>query len=95
MAHDGQDMGAATPVLLDDLLALERGERRRADDLAAVVEDRAAAVARVDRRVGLDQVGQPLVLHGDRPAGRRDDPAGDRKDCLVHDNNRTSGLDNL
>jgi len=36
------------------LLSLERGEGSRADDLAAIVEDRAAAIALDDGGVGLE-----------------------------------------
>ena len=50
-----------------------------ADDIAAGVEQRPARVARVDRRVGLDEVGQRLVVVGrDRAALGRHDAAGDR-----------------
>ena len=49
-----------------------------ADDVAARVEQRAAAVARVDRGVGLDQVVEVAALDVDAPAERGDDAARDR-----------------
>ena len=53
-----------------------------ADDLAGAVDQRAAGVAGVDRRVGLDGVDDGGVVlggaGGDGPAGGADDPVGDR-----------------
>ena len=48
-----------------------------ADELSVDIQERAAAVARVDRRVGLDEI---LVSFGvdARPAQRADDPGRDR-----------------
>ena len=61
-----------------DALALAGARGVDADDLAARVEQRAAAVAGVDRRVGLDEVGEHAALDRDAPADRRDDAARHR-----------------
>src|SRR4029079_18711718 len=46
--------------------------------LAGRVQQRAAAVAGVDGRVGLDEIGQGRALDRDVTADGRDDPARDR-----------------
>src|SRR6266508_3143645 len=68
---DGLD-GDQEVEALDDLLALERGERGRADDLAAVVEDRTAAIALDDGGVGLEHALSADVLLEARDAAGRD-----------------------
>ena len=68
---DGLDRDEEVEAL-DDLLALERGERGRADDLAAVVEDRAAAIALDDGGVGLEHALSADVLLEARDAAGRD-----------------------
>ena len=60
--------------------ALRRGDDRGvdADDLAARVEQRAAGVAGIERRVGLqDVVDQPAGAGGEGAAERADDAGGD------------------
>jgi len=47
-----------------------------ADDLTLQVDERPAAVARVDRRIGLEEV--VIGTGADSPAGSTDDPLGDR-----------------
>ena len=62
-----------------DALGVAGGGGVDADDLSARIEQRAAAVAGVDRGVGLDEVAQDVAgLDRDGAAKRRDDPAGDR-----------------
>src|SRR4029079_8754738 len=62
-----------------DVLRLAGRGRVDADDLAGRVEQRTAAVARVDRGIGLDQVRQGrAVLDRDASAKGRDDAARDR-----------------
>src|SRR6187551_1251639 len=63
-----------------EALGVARDRGVDADDGARRVEERAAAVAGVDRSVGLEEVVELdrlaglLVLDRDAPAGRRDDP---------------------
>src|SRR5262245_45071728 len=68
---DGLDRDEEVETL-DDLLPLERRERRRADDLASVVEDRTTAVALDDGGVGLDDALAADVLLEARDAAGRD-----------------------
>src|SRR5262249_9690548 len=75
--------GKPDPLGLGAALRAGGGQRRDSDHLAGGGYQRPAAVARVDRRAGLDRVGQRrgwrggCCRFGDRPAGRRDDALGD------------------
>ena len=58
-------------------LRIGRGQRRNADDLTFEVDERAAAVAGVDRCAGLDHVGQAVSgRFGNLPAQSADDAFG-------------------
>src|SRR4030095_10016303 len=68
---DGLD-GDEKVEALDDLLALERGERGRGKDLRGVAEDRPAAIALDDGGVGLEHALSADVLLEARDAAGRD-----------------------
>ncbi|APX12598.1 acyl-CoA dehydrogenase family protein [Tateyamaria omphalii] len=51
MAHDGQDIGAVTPILLDDLLGLTRAALKPVQDITELARTRLRAELSVDGRV--------------------------------------------
>ncbi|WP_299551941.1 acyl-CoA dehydrogenase family protein [uncultured Tateyamaria sp.] len=51
MAHDGQDMGTATPILLDDLLALTRAAIKPVEEITELARTRLRDQLSVDGRV--------------------------------------------
>src|SRR4051794_21721131 len=69
--------GEADADVAGGRLALARTEQDRvdSDDSAVKVDQGPAAVARIDRCVGLDK--PPWIALLERPIGRADDPAGD------------------
>ena len=69
--------GSSSPIVPSLVAEAPEHGRRHADELPGGVDQRAAGIARVDRRVDLHEI-LPRAAAGDPPPGRADDALGDR-----------------